>query len=249
MNTPSSPAPKARKNSPGSAAKVVVQTNRLLSGYGKVPVCGAVSFTVRAGESMALIGPNGAGKSTVLKTVVGQLEPLGGTSLVHGAEVDDRSLEFRREVAQVFDDDAFFPALTVAEHLAIVAAGHGAVEVEELIDAELEFFGLAGEQSSLPHRLSSGQRRRMLLAAAFVRPRSLLVLDEPEQRLDTAMRTRLAARLRAEVDGGLALLVVSHDPAFVRTAATGAMFIADTVRAMTPEAAAVAISAENPHAD
>ncbi|WP_285723851.1 ABC transporter ATP-binding protein [Psychromicrobium xiongbiense] len=127
-----------------------------------------------------------------------------------------------------------------------MAAGHGATNVKELIDAELEFFGLAGEQSSLPHRLSSGQRRRMLLAAAFVRSRSLLVLDEPGQRLDTAMRTRLAERLRAEVNRGLALLVVSHDPAFVRTVATGAMFIADAVRVMTPEAAAVAISAENP---
>jgi len=144
-------------------------------------------------------------------------------------------------VAVVFDDDAFFPALTVEEHLAIVSAGHGVEDVEEVIASELEFFGLKALATSRPYNLSSGQRRRMLLASAFVRPRSLLVLDEPEQRLDTAMRHRLATRLRAEVDAGLALLVVTHDPEFLTTVATKALFIADTVHPMTPAQAAALI--------
>lgn len=230
-------------------ATEVVRVEKLLAGYGGTAVCGEVSFSVRSGQSMALIGPNGAGKSTVIKTVVGQLDPVAGQSLVNGSKVDDRTLDFRRAVAVVFDDDAFFPALTVEEHLAIVAAGHGVDDVEEAIESELAFFGLADLAKSRPYNLSSGQRRRMLLAAAFVRPRSLLVLDEPEQRLDTAMRHKLATRLREEVDAGLALLLVTHDPDFLTTVATKALFIADSVHAMTPGQAAVAISSENPHAD
>ncbi|WP_081709858.1 ABC transporter ATP-binding protein [Arthrobacter sp. 35W] len=248
MDTPNSPAPAEPGHSPTPATPIVVEAHQLSSGYGRSPVCGIVDFTLSGGGALALVGPNGAGKSTVLKTVVGQLEPVSGSARIHGQEVDDRSLAFRREVAQVFDEDAFFPSLTVAEHLAIVAAGHGATEVEELIDTECEFFGLSAERSSLPHNLSSGQRRRLLLAAAFVRPRSLLVLDEPEQRLDTAMRSRLATRLRGEVAGGLALLLVTHDPAFVRTIATSALFIGDDIRHLTPAAAAAAISETNPHA-
>lgn len=229
--------------------KDVVRAEKLQAGYSGKAVCGIVSFSVHSAQSLALVGPNGAGKSTVVKTVVGQLEAVSGTTLINGAKVDDRTLDFRREVAVVFDDDAFFPALTVEEHLAIVSAGHGVDDVEEVIAAELEFFGLTAQAKSRPYNLSSGQRRRMLLASAFVRPRSLLVLDEPEQRLDTAMRHRLATRLRAEVDAGLALLVVTHDPGFLSTVATKALFIADTIHTMTPSQAAVAIASENPHAE
>ena len=234
---------------PAAARTELVRADRLNVGYGTKAVCGEIGFSLRQGEALAFVGPNGAGKSTVLKTVVGQLEAISGKTSVYGGEADDRSLEFRREVAMVFDDDAFFPALTVQEHLAIVAAGHGATDVEDLINAELDFFGLSGQRQMLPHNLSSGQRRRMLLAAAFVRPRSLLVLDEPEQRLDTGMREKLAARLRQQVDDGLGLLVVTHDPAFLSTVATRAIFVADEVRKMTPAQAAVAISATNPRAD
>ncbi len=229
--------------------KDVVRAEKLQAGYAGKAVCGVVSFSLHAGQALALVGPNGAGKSTVVKTVVGQLEAVSGTTTINGAEVDDRTLDFRREVAVVFDDDAFFPSLTVEEHLAIVSAGHGVEDVEDVIARELEFFGLSALAKSRPYNLSSGQRRRMLLAAAFVRPRSLLVLDEPEQRLDTSMRHRLATRLREEVEAGLALLVVTHDPDFLAAVATKAVFIADEIHAMTPAQAATAIASENPHAD
>lgn len=254
-STPNNP-PRRSPQSPSQgpqglqgARKDVVRAEKLQAGYSGEAVCGVVSFSLHSSQALALVGPNGAGKSTVVKTLVGQLEAVSGTTLINGAEVDDRTLDFRREVAVVFDDDAFFPSLTVEEHLAIVAAGHGADDVEEIIASELEFFGLTEQAKSRPYNLSSGQRRRMLLAAAFVRPRSLLVLDEPEQRLDTAMRHRLATRLREEVDAGLALLVVTHDPAFLSTVATKAIFISDTIHAMTPTQAATAIASENPHAD
>ncbi|ALE05434.1 ABC transporter [Arthrobacter sp. ERGS1:01] len=244
MSKPTKPSPAT-----SDRRKDVVRAEKLQAGYGTKAVCGVVSFSLHSGQALALVGPNGAGKSTVVKTVVGQLSAVSGTTLINGTAVDDRTLEFRREVAVVFDDDAFFPALTVEEHLAIVSAGHGVDDVEEVIAAELEFFGLSSLAKSRPYNLSSGQRRRMLLASAFVRPRSLLVLDEPEQRLDTAMRHRLATRLSEEVANGLALLVVTHDPDFLSTVATKALFIADTIHTMTPAQAAVAISTENPHAD
>ncbi|MDJ0356985.1 MAG: ABC transporter ATP-binding protein [Actinomycetota bacterium] len=248
MSKPHKPAKVPAAGSPTPPRPELVRAERLRVGYGTKPVCGEIAFTLREAEAIALVGPNGAGKSTVLKTVVGQLGAISGKTHIRGQEADDRRLDFRREVAMVFDDDAFFPALTVEEHLAIVAAGHGSTAVEALIDAELDFFGLSEERAALPHNLSSGQRRRMLLAAAFVRPRSLLVLDEPEQRLDTGMRARLAARLRDQVDGGLGLLLVTHDPAFLSAVATRAIFVDDEVKKMTPAQAALAISSENPHA-
>ena len=111
-----------------------------------------------------------------------------------------------------------------------------------LFDEVLEEFGLTEHGTSLPVALSSGQRRRLLLAAGFVRPRALLVLDEPEQRLDLRMRLRLAERLLAEKASGGAVLLATHDPALLRAVADRAVLVADDVsRLLSAEEAAVAI--------
>jgi ABC-type multidrug transport system ATPase subunit len=109
---------------------------------------------------------------------------------------------FRRQVAAVFDEDVFFPSLTVREHLLLVARGHSLSTPDDAVDAELSFFGLAERSHAVPDALSSGQRRRLLLAAAFIRPSSLMILDEPEQRLDPVMRDALAQHIQQLADAG-----------------------------------------------
>ena len=74
---------------------------------------------------------------------------------------------------------------------------------------------LVPQSGQLPGTLSSGQRRRLALATAFVRPRKLLMMDEPEQRLDTEGVAWLAGRLKAERQQGLAIVFASHEPALV----------------------------------
>lgn len=203
----------------------LVRARNLLVGYAEEPVCPAITFDLRPGQVLAVVGPNGAGKSTLLRTVSGILEPLGGTLTVLGGPVDERTRHYRETVATVADDDAFFPNLTVAEHLLLLTRGHRVPRPEEVVDALLDGFGLAGHATAFPRALSSGQRRRLLLAAAFARPRSLMLLDEPEQRLDTAMRHQLAGMLVEERENGGAVLLACHDPEVVRVAATAALVI------------------------
>jgi ABC-type multidrug transport system ATPase subunit len=155
------------------------------------------------------------------------LTPLAGEVLLDGEPVDERRSSFRRDVAQVLDDDAFFPSLTAREHLLLTARGHGVVAAEAAVDAELAAFGIEDRADALPSKLSSGQRRRLALAAAFVRPARLMVLDEPERRLDADMRQDLAGRLATARDGGLAVLFASHDAAFVQTVADQALLLGD----------------------
>ncbi|WP_146906848.1 ABC transporter ATP-binding protein [Cellulomonas aerilata] len=205
----------------------VVRADSLLVGYGGEPVCAPVTFDLPAGTALALVGPNGSGKSTVLRAVLGLLTPADGVLHVLGREVDEREHLFRAEVAGVLDDDAYFPALTVAEHLVLTARGHGVPDAEGVVDELLEDFGLAGHADVLPVTLSSGQRRRLLLAAGFARPRRLLVLDEPEQRLDQRMRSALAARLRAETAAGGAVLLATHDPALLAAVADAAVLVGE----------------------
>ncbi|WP_029289086.1 ABC transporter ATP-binding protein [Cellulomonas sp. HZM] len=232
---------------PKNVSQPVVRAQDLLVGYGGAPVCAPVTFTLNLGKAVALVGANGSGKSTVLRAVIGLLDPSGGKLSVLGAEVDERDVAFRTAVASVLDDDAYFPALTVAEHLYLTARGHGMLGADELVSRLLEEFGLVEHARSLPVALSSGQRRRLLLAAGFARPRSLLVLDEPEQRLDRAMRDRLAQRLVDEKEAGGAVLLATHDPDLVLAVADRAVHVADDVtRVLPPGEAATLISRENP---
>ncbi len=205
----------------------LLRATDLAVGHGGEPVCGPVTLAVGAGEAVALVGPNGAGKSTVLQTMVGLLPPLAGTVTSAGRPVDERDAGFRRAVAGVLDDDAFFPSLTGEEHLLLTARGHGVADAERVVAAELGAFGLTGRAAALPSALSSGQRRRLALAGALVRPARLLVLDEPERRLDTGMRRALADRLAALVVAGGAVLFASHDPEFVEVLADRAVLIGD----------------------
>jgi len=196
-------------------------------GHGTAPVCAPVDLRLAAGRAVAVVGPNGSGKSTLLRTLVGLLEPLAGTVTLAGAPVDERSAAFRRDVAAVLDDDSFFVSLTGREHLLLTARGHGVAAAEEVVAAEVEAFGLTGRADALPSALSSGQRRRLALAAAFVRPARLLVLDEPERRLDAGMRARLAARLVSLQDAGTAVLLASHDADVVATVADEVLVVDD----------------------
>ena len=207
-------------------------------GYGH-PVCPPVSFRLGAAEVLAVVGANGSGKSTLLRTAVGLLAPLAGRLAVLGADPDGRSARFRAAVASDLGDDAFFPALTVREHLLITCYGHGVPEPVDVVTDLVEGFGLEEVVHALPSALSSGQRRRVLLASAFARPRSLMILDEPEQRLDSGMRRALALRLVAERERGGAVLLATHDPILVRDAATTAVVLTATrAEVVTAERAA-----------
>ena len=119
---------------------------------------------------------------------------------MQGRRADETDPQVRALVAAALDDIDFFPDLSVVEHLELVAYAHGgnAEPVEEVL-AEL---GLEPARDQLPVTLSSGQRRRLALASCFVRPRRVLILDEPEQRLDVRGRQWLADRLLPGTGGG-----------------------------------------------
>ncbi|AFV90420.1 heme ABC exporter ATP-binding protein CcmA [Acidipropionibacterium acidipropionici] len=193
----------------------VLDVKDLTKSYGDHVVVSNFSLTVRKGEAVALTGRNGAGKSTVLRCLVGADRPTSGTIEVLGSKVSETNPEFRRNVATVIDDLDFFPDLSVVEHLDLLARAHGLAEADELVDEVLEEVQLVPQSGQLPGTLSSGQRRRLALATAFVRPRKLLVLDEPEARLDVEGVAWLGERLKAEMKQGLAIVMASHEPALV----------------------------------
>jgi ABC-type multidrug transport system ATPase subunit len=196
----------------------ILKVSGLRRAFGPNTIFDKFNLEVRTGEAIALTGRNGAGKSTLLRCLVGADRADDGSVEVCGNPMAETSPEIRRDVATVIDDLDFFPDLSVVEHLDLLARAHGIAEPDEVVDEVLE--ELVPQSGQLPGTLSSGQRRRLALATAFVRPRKLLILDEPEQRLDTEGVTWLAQRLKSERQKGLAIVFASHEPELVDSVAT-----------------------------
>ncbi len=206
-----------------SGSRPVLKVTNLTKKYGEAVIVERFSLEVSAGEAVALTGRNGAGKSTILRCIVGADKPTEGTVEVLGEKMRESNPEMRRAVATVIDDLDFFPDLSVVEHLDLLARAHGLEDADALVDEVLEQVQLVPQSGQPPGTLSSGQRRRLALATAFVRPRQLLVLDEPEQRLDTEGLAWLGRRLKEEKDAGLAIVMASHEPSLVE--AVGARIV------------------------
>ena len=198
----------------------ILKVSGLRRAFGPNTIFDKFNLEVRTGEAIALTGRNGAGKSTLLRCLVGADRADDGSVEVCGNAMTETSPEIRRDVATVIDDLDFFPDLSVVEHLDLLARAHGIADPDEAVDEVLEEVQLVPQSGQLPGTLSSGQRRRLALATAFVRPRKLLILDEPEQRLDTEGVAWLAQRLKSERQKGLAIVFASHEPELVETVAT-----------------------------
>ena len=197
----------------------VLRVRGLSRTFGEVEVLSGFDLDVAAGSAVALVGRNGSGKSTALRCMTGTDEATAGTVELDGTPYDERTVRVRRDVAVVLDDLDFFPDLSVVEHLDLLARAHRVDDADEVVDQILNDLGLIPQSGQLPGTLSSGQRRRLSLASAFVRPRRLLVLDEPEARLDTDGVEWLSRRLVEEKQAGLAIVFASHSEALVEAVA------------------------------
>ncbi len=172
-----------------------------------------LSFSIAAGELVALIGASGSGKTTALKLLAGFEEPASGTIRIGGEDVRG-VLPERRRLGIVFQNYALFPHLSAWENVAFPLRVRGlsrAARREKAL-AMLERVGMGAKADALPDRLSGGQQQRVALARALVfDPRGLL-LDEPLSALDAALRVEMRDEiLRVQREVGIATLLVTHD--------------------------------------
>lgn len=196
-----------------------------------VPALRSVSFSVEAGERVALIGPNGAGKSTLLLHLNGILPGRAGARAsgsvhVHGRLVSATdSAWVRRQVGVLFqdpDDQLFCP--TVGEDVAYgpEQLGCARAEVELRVARALTQVGLAGFERRAPQRLSGGEKKRVCLAGLLAYEPSVLVLDEPSAGLDPRGRREFIALL-----AGLPVttVIATHDLALVAELCSRALLL------------------------
>ncbi|WP_101525858.1 ABC transporter ATP-binding protein [Nocardioides houyundeii] len=188
----------------------MLKVSGLTKSFGGRTVLSGFELTVAAGEVVALVGPNGAGKTTLLRCLVGAEALDAGEITLDDHPLDTRDADVRGEVLALLDDTAWFADLTVAEHLDLLARADSVEEPAAVVRDALVELGLTAVADQVPGTLSSGQRQRLSLAVALVRPWRLLLVDEPEQRLDAAGRAWLGEWLAEQAAEGRSVVMACH---------------------------------------
>ena len=217
MNEQSAAIPAAARAEDGP---IVVETRNLTRVYGdggQVRALDGVSFTVRAGEFVAIVGPSGSGKSTLLNLLGALDRPTSGEVIINGKALSKiRNLDRlrSRSVGFVFQMHNLIPTLTAAENVEVplhetmwnpLARRRRAAEL-------LEVVGLSPRKNYLPGQMSGGERQRVAIARALANRPALVLADEPTGNLDTQNTADIMRLLREiNVRQRATIIAVTHN--------------------------------------
>jgi NitT/TauT family transport system ATP-binding protein len=184
--------------------------DRISHRFGALEVLDNVSFTVGAGEVVAIVGPSGCGKSTLLSILGGLMQPSAGAAELRGAQPPDS----RNPLTFVFQDFALLPWCSVEENVEFPLL-HRALSVGErraVVEDALRRTSLSDFRATYPKQLSGGMRQRVGIARALaVRP-AILLMDEPLSALDSQTRELLMEDfIRLLADGSMGAVYVTHN--------------------------------------
>ncbi|MFA6921508.1 MAG: ATP-binding cassette domain-containing protein [Gallionella sp.] len=197
--------------------QAVSLSKQVLSGEQPLVILHEVSFTVIAGESLAITGSSGSGKSTLLGLLAGLDVPSGGRVLLNNTDIfaldEDGRARLRGELAGfVFQSFQLLPALTALENVMLPLELQGVNDARMRAAESLREVGLSARAHHLPKHLSGGEQQRVALARAFVVYPKILFADEPTGNLDAETGVQVID-LMFELNRlqGTTLILVTHD--------------------------------------
>ena len=191
------------------SGKQVFELDNVHFGFPDKPIVSGFSTRIQRGDRIGIVGANGSGKTTLLKLLLGDLTPHAG-EVRAGSTLQVAYFDQARAAL----DESLSAADNVADGMTSISTASG----QQHVIGYLQDFLFTPEQARAPiHRLSGGERARLLLARLFARPHNVLVLDEPTNDLDMETLELLEERL---LDYPGTVLLVSHDRAFIDNVVT-----------------------------
>ena len=215
----------------------LLQLDAVHKRFGTHDVLLDIDLTLHAGEVMAIIGPSGSGKSTLLRCI-NQLEPptsgrvtLAGVTIEAGRQPARKDLlQLRRAVGMVFQSFNLFPHLTVLRNICLAqerTMGRSRQEAETVAMKLLRRVGLEDKAQQYPARCSGGQQQRIAIARALALEPQLMLFDEPTSALDPELGLEVLAVMRELAEGGMTMIVVTHEMHFAESVSNRVVVMAD----------------------
>ncbi len=209
-------------------AKIVIQelSVSFQSSGGQVTALDNINMTVAEDEFVCVMGPSGCGKTTLLNTIAGIVIPTHGTIHVGGRLVDTPG----PDRAVVFQDDAVFPWMTVANNISysLRMRRRPKSEIQLVVDRYINLVGLAEFRDAWPHQLSGGMKKRVDLARGYAADPEVLLMDEPFGALDIMTKERLQEELHK------IWLLAPRTTFFITHDLEEALYLGDRVVLMSP---------------
>ena len=215
----------------------IVRVTNVEKSFGTHRVLEDINFSMKAGEVVAIIGPSGSGKSTLLRCL-NQLEPpTKGTIKLAGIEIDasknatkKQLTELRRAAGMVFQSFNLFPHMTALANVSLPqqrVLGRSKSESDKRSLALLKRVGLEGKADQYPVRCSGGQQQRIAIARALALDPKIMLFDEPTSALDPELGLEVLAVMKELAEGGMTMIVVTHEMHFAETVSDRVIIMAD----------------------
>ncbi len=190
-----------------------IRTDGLSKAFGSQRAVDGIDLVVPRGAVFGFLGPNGSGKTTTIRMLLGLVSATAGTIRVLGEPMPSRTRTVLPRVGALVEGPAFYPFLSGRANLTRLDAADrcssGRTRAAR-VDAALERVGLTAAAGKRVHAYSLGMKQRLGIANALLRPRELLVLDEPTNGLDPQGTREVRALVRSLADEGATVFVSSH---------------------------------------
>ena len=199
--------------------------------FGDLHVLQDVSLSVGRKERIVVCGPSGSGKSTMIRCINRLEEHQQGKIVVDGIELTGNLKNIdsvRREVGMVFQQFNLFPHLTVKENITLAPIWVKKMpkkEAQELAMKQLEIVKIPDQAEKYPGQLSGGQQQRVAIARSLAMNPNIMLFDEPTSALDPEMIKEVLDVMVDLADGGMTMIVVTHEMGFAKTVANRMVFM------------------------
>ena len=211
--------------------ELLVSVRDLKKSFGEREILKGISFDVYRGDVVCIIGPSGSGKSTLIRCVNYLEQPTGGEVEYRGQSIKDAFKKltlYRTKVGMVFQSFNLFNNMTVLENCMVgqvKVLGKHKDEAKATALKYLKYVGMDSYVNAKPHQLSGGQKQRVAIARALALEPEVLLMDEPTSALDPEMVGEVLQVMRELADGGLTMVIVTHEMAFARDVSNRVIFI------------------------
>ena len=214
---------------------VLLQVSHLSKSFGSNLVLKDIDFSVSKGDVTSVIGSSGSGKSTLLRCINLLEIPSSGQILFHGSDITARGYNvpaYRAKVGMVFQSFNLFANMTVLENCMIglrKVMHRDKATAEETARMYLDKVGMSPYINAKPRQISGGQKQRVAIARALAMEPEVLLFDEPTSALDPQMVGEVLDVMKALVNDGLTMIVVTHEMAFARDVSSRTVFMKDGI--------------------